>query len=383
MRVLFTTVPMHGHFYPMVPLAQAFRSAGHDVLVATPRSLVDAVTTAGLPAAVTGPSLSLADIMMVDRDGRPVPAPRGPEETMSSGGRAWGRLAARTLPATEAIVDGWHPDLVISEPSELAGPIVASLRGLPWVRHTWGVTSLPRSLPFTEQELSGELAALGLTGLPEPDAVVKVVPATIAGDEDPDGLPARYVPYNGPGTMPDWALAERTRPRVLLTFGSLVPHMRVRDFVAILGELASGLSSLGAEVVVGVEDAFAAGLAGGLPAGVVAVGWQPLSLALPACDLLVHHGGSGSMMTAFAHGVPQLALPQSADQFVNAFTLVGVGAGRMLMPDRLGVDAVLAEARELLDDPGYAHKAAHLSEQIAAMPTPAELVTPLTELTTG
>ncbi|ONH31867.1 nucleotide disphospho-sugar-binding domain-containing protein [Pseudofrankia asymbiotica] len=382
MRVLFTTVPMHGHFYPMVPLAHAFRSAGHEVLVATPASLVDAVNSAGLPVAVTGPPLGLTEIMMVDREGRPVPPPATPDELMVSGGKAWGRLAARTLPATEALIDGWRPDLVIAEPSEIAGPLIAALRGIPWVRHNWGITSLPRSLPFTAQELAGELAELGLDGLPEPDAVVKVAPASIAGDEDPDGLPSRYVPYNGPGVLPDWALAKRSGPRILLTFGSLVPHMRFRDFVAVLGELAAGLPALGAEVVVGVEPAFAERL-GTLPDGVLDVGWQPLSLVLPACDLLVHHGGSGSLLTALAHGVPQLALPQSSDQFVNSFTLAGIGAGRLLMPDRLNVEAVLAEARELLDDPGYGEKAKGVAAQIADMPSPSRVASTLAELTTG
>ena len=382
MRVLFTTVPMHGHFYPMVPLAQAFRSAGHEVLVATPLSLVEPVQAAGLPVAVTGPALGLAEIMMVDREGRPVPPPRGPEEMMSSGGKAWGRLAARTLPATAKIIDGWKPDLVVAEPSEIAGPVIAALRGIPWVRHNWGVSSLPGTLPFAEQELAGELAELGLDELPLPDAVVKVVPADIAGQEDPDGLPSRYVPYNGAGVLPDWALTKRTRPRVLITFGSLVPHMRFKDFVGILGQLAAGLPALGADIVVGVEPSFTGGL-GVLPDGVVAVGWQPLNLVLPVCDLLIHHGGSGSMMTALAHGTPQLALPAHADQFINAFTLAGIGAGRILMPDAVTVDAVLAEARELLDDPGYAQKAAGLAEQIGAMPSPAAVATTLTELAAG
>jgi UDP:flavonoid glycosyltransferase YjiC (YdhE family) len=240
---------------------------------------------------------------------------------------------------------------------------------------------MPGSLAFSEEELAGELADLGLTRLPSPDAVVKVVPASIS-TEDPDGLPARYVPYNGPGTLPDWALARRGRPRVLLTFGSLIPRMGFRDFVGVLRDLARGMSALGAEIVVGLEDAFAPRLSG-LPGEVVSVGWHPLHLVLPACDLLVHHGGSGSMMTGFVHGVPQLALPQSADQFVNAFALVGAGAGRMLMPDRLDIEALLVEARELLDDPGYRHKSAHLVEQIAAMPSPAEIAATLTDLVTG
>ncbi|MBL7501038.1 DUF1205 domain-containing protein [Frankia sp. CNm7] len=382
MRVLFTTVPMHGHFYPMVPLAHAFRAAGHEVLVATPASLTDGVIAAGLPAALTGPELGIAQIMMIDREGRPVPPALTPAEIMASGGRAWGRLAARTLPATTAIVEGWKPDLVVSEPSEFAGPLLAAKHGIPWVRHNWGVTSLPGSVPFTAEEMAGELAELGAAGLPKPDAVVKVCPPSLANDEDPDGLTVRYVPFNGPGVLPEWALEERAKPRVLLTFGSVVPQLRFKDFGGILAELAAGLPALGADIVVGADPAAASRLTD-LPDGVRAVGWQPLNLALPACDLLVHHGGSGSMLTALALGTPQLALPQHSDQFVNSFALAGIGAGRMIMPDKLSVDAVLDQARELLADPGYREKSAAVAAEIAGQPSPAELVTTLAGLVGG
>ena len=35
MRILFTTAPLSGHYFPLVPLAWACRSIGHEVLVAT------------------------------------------------------------------------------------------------------------------------------------------------------------------------------------------------------------------------------------------------------------------------------------------------------------------------------------------------------------
>ena len=38
MRVLITSAPMHGHLFPLVPLAWALRAAGHEVLVASPRT---------------------------------------------------------------------------------------------------------------------------------------------------------------------------------------------------------------------------------------------------------------------------------------------------------------------------------------------------------
>jgi hypothetical protein len=41
MRILFTTNPLYGHLYPMLPLMNAARQADHDVIVATgPTSLL-------------------------------------------------------------------------------------------------------------------------------------------------------------------------------------------------------------------------------------------------------------------------------------------------------------------------------------------------------
>ena len=54
MRVLVATTAGVGHFGPMVPFAQACRAAGHDVVVAAPRSFEPAVVAAGLAFAPLG-----------------------------------------------------------------------------------------------------------------------------------------------------------------------------------------------------------------------------------------------------------------------------------------------------------------------------------------
>jgi UDP:flavonoid glycosyltransferase YjiC (YdhE family) len=47
-RVLFATTANDGHFGPVLPFARACVNAGHDVRVAAPGSLGDALTRAGL-----------------------------------------------------------------------------------------------------------------------------------------------------------------------------------------------------------------------------------------------------------------------------------------------------------------------------------------------
>lgn len=94
MRVLFTTAPLPGHLYPMVPLAWALRAAGHQVLVAAPENFSETVVATGLPAATSAPPVAFEEFMLHDRDGRRLtPRPTRP----SAAGRA-------AVPG-----DGWPP----------------------------------------------------------------------------------------------------------------------------------------------------------------------------------------------------------------------------------------------------------------------------------
>ncbi|WP_030980256.1 nucleotide disphospho-sugar-binding domain-containing protein [Streptomyces sp. NRRL S-1824] len=54
-------------------------------------------------------------------------------------------------------------------------------------------------------------------------------------------------------------------------------------------------------------------------------------LILPECDLVVSHGGSGSLMGAFARGLPSVLLPLGADQPTTRSG--GFHATRSLAPD--------------------------------------------------
>ena len=54
---------------------------------------------------------------------------------------------------------------------------------------------------------------------------------------------------------------------------------------------------------------------------------------LPHCTAVVSHAGSGTVLGALGTGLPQLCLPQAADQFRNAAGVSAAGAGLALHPD--------------------------------------------------
>jgi MGT family glycosyltransferase len=150
---------------------------------------------------------------------------------------------------------------------------------------------------------------------------------------------------------------------VYLTLGTVF-HEALDVFHACL----AGLRELPVNVVVTVgPDADPARL-GPQPPGVVIEPFIPQALLLPRCRLVISHGGAGTMLGAFGHGLPQLIIPQAADQFLNAAAAQAAGAALTLPPGAVTPDAVRAALGRLLDEPGFALAAKTLQVEIEALP---------------
>jgi UDP:flavonoid glycosyltransferase YjiC (YdhE family) len=112
-------------------------------------------------------------------------------------------------------------------------------------------------------------------------------------------------------------------------------------------------------------------------------GWVPLGALLASCQGLVQHGGAGSTMTALAHGVPQIVVPEGADtpQSLCADQVEESGTGIQLRAADRARPGALAEAvTELLGRDRYATRARAVRDEIAAMPPPAQVVARLAEI---
>lgn len=368
MRILFTTVALPGHFFPMVPLAWSLRSLGHEVLVAAPENFVPIVARSGLPVATCGPAsdfvaLAAHEAGSGDRGG----IPQG-EGRAHVHGRCFGRLAAVGLPGMKALVAAWRPDLVVSERAEFAGPVAAAAHDVPHVEYHWGVAELGAYRSGAAEELRDEL---GTAGLPEPDEVLNPWPVGLRLPHAVGHQSLRYVPYNGDAHVPAWAFTPGSRPRVCVTMGTLIPRLGPRGVREVVLPMLERLAELEVELLVAVDDAVVAGWPP-LPAAVLAVGRMPLAHVLPGCAIAINHGGQGSNLTALAIGCPQLVLPQFDDQFDNADAVVRSGAGLSLPPQELTAEAVADRCRALLSEPRYGRAAAAVAAEIAAQPSPQE-----------
>jgi L-noviosyl transferase len=372
MRVLFTSLPGIGHLFPMVPLAWALQAAGHTVLVATDREFLPVVTGAGLPAAAVLDPIDPVELF------KPAGLAGGPVGPAERTGHRCAENGIRALPAMRALVDAWHPDLVIAEPMELAGPAAATIAGVPWVRHSYGLMPPERLLSAAAAALDTGLTALGLPASREPARTIDVCPGSLQPSAAVAAMPMRYVPYNGPADVPDWLLAgPPARPRVCLTLGTSLPRRDPR--VAPLWRLLlDELVALDQEVVIAIDESHRP-LLGHLPDGVRAAR-IPLCDLLPTCAAIVHHGGSGSTMAAAAFGVPQLVVPHFADHFTNAERLTAVGAGTSLPHGTDDLARINAACALITGDGPHRAISGRLAAENASRPSPSEVAQDLPEL---
>jgi UDP:flavonoid glycosyltransferase YjiC (YdhE family) len=87
----------------------------------------------------------------------------------------------------------------------------------------------------------------------------------------------------------------------------------------------------------------------------------PHSLLFPRAAVVVHPCGMGTLGTALASGVPQLAVPHANDQPDNAWRLTRLGVARTVYPTRYRGTRVAADVRALLDTPSYGERARQLA----------------------
>ena len=106
-------------------------------------------------------------------------------------------------------------------------------------------------------------------------------------------------------------------------------------------------------------------LLGPFPDGALVARHLPQVALLAHSDVLVNHGGNGSVTEAAAAGVPQVVLPFSTDQFAGAEAVERTGVGRSLAPNTLTEDQLIEAVDAACTSPVRA-RARAVADSIAA-----------------
>jgi EryCIII-like glycosyltransferase len=302
MRILFTSYPQYGHINPMMPLALEAQRAGHDVAFATGADMAPYLERWGLDVWSVGPTHAEASAKI---------PPSFRYFTDTAEPRAVDLLAR---------VRHWPPDLVVADEFELAAAIAATACDAGLIIHGLGLMIPAQIWEPAEPDIAELYQRWNVPGgvATVRDALhLEATPPMLRLDGERiwrHTQPLRPAPW--PATTDELLPAAIDRlpypDTIHLTLGTLF-HERS----GVLETAIDGLRSLEANLVVTTGPDSDPTRFGPQPAHVVIESYLPHALLLPRCRLVVSQGGAGIMLGALAHGLPQLMLPQGADQFLQ------------------------------------------------------------------
>jgi UDP:flavonoid glycosyltransferase YjiC (YdhE family) len=383
MRVLAISSPSVTHFMPAVPLLWAARAAGHEVMFLGQPDVTGMAEAAGLPTVTTGALFDAGEFFHALPAGkRPIEAgiAQVPPGGWQNVGMAWIYHAKYLLEPYLEFAREWKPDVVLTDPLDYSGLIVGGAVGAVTVHHRWGAELMtPAGLGLAKKLLRGRAARYGLTAVPDPDVVLDPFPASWALPEVEPGMPIRPVPYNGGGELPEWLRAQPGRLRVCATFGMATVRLNGLSLVRHVVDAFDGLDDVEAVITL---DRASQELLGPVPEHVRLVEPVPIQGLVETSDLVVHHGGAGTVITTLMAGLPHLLLPQMMDQRARCERIAASGAAIQLDTAETQNDpATIRDALiELLDEPHYTNTAVNLREEADSLPSPGDITCMLEDL---
>jgi UDP:flavonoid glycosyltransferase YjiC (YdhE family) len=380
-RALFSFAGGSGHAEPLVPIARAVQTAGHRVAFAGRRSAVAPLEVFGFDlfpegAASAQRADSIAELQAVDmrREYRVL------RDAYAD------RFARAAVPRLLEVIPAWRPDVVICDEVDFGAMVAAEILGVP--RATVLVTA---SGSFVRREVIGETlnGVRADHGLPiDPDLtmlrgdlVLCPFPPSFRDPSRPLAPNTVSLRWQGStsteeGDLPRPPGHRADRRTVYLTLGTVFN----RESGDLFPRVLSGLRELPVNVFVTVGRHLDVDILGPQPANVHVERYLSHATLLPSCDLVVNHGGSGTVIGSLAHGLPVVVLPMGADQPLNAARCEQLGVGIVLDALTATSEAIRDAVRRVLQEASYRLAAGRLRSEIAALPPTDAAVGPIERL---
>ncbi|WP_156170466.1 glycosyltransferase [Dermacoccus sp. PE3] len=372
---------------PLVPLAQQLQLDGHSVLFATTGPASEAARRAGVGTVDAGGRLDARApydrLLQTLADGNAGKETLD-EDALTVHGRLFGEVGLRMLDDLVDIGRHWGADAVVYPGIHSAALVAARQLGATAVLHGYG-SPLPTFTPALDHILR-ERSDLP-DSLSEAQVEIDVFPPSLVNHAEmpwDNGRPEhrftmRYGSYNGASDVPMWVLEKSsTSPRIVLTCGST-------DALARRGEtyrrIIEALDGTDCEIVVLSGGVKLDRLPEPLPANVRVEQWLPLSLLLEHSDAILHHGGSGTVLTSLAAGIPQVGIPMPGTvNMSNMQSVVARRAGTTVDLDDLDSTDLADAVRTALADPALRGAAENVRDEMAAMPSTHAVAAQLSEV---
>jgi UDP:flavonoid glycosyltransferase YjiC (YdhE family) len=387
MRVLCTFVGGTGHLKPLLPFARALDAAGHDVAIAGQNA---ALSDAGAGFTVFR-SAAEAEGFAEPRPITPLVPPDLDHEYEVIRRYYAGTAAAKSAERTLGLIRSWKPDLVLCDEMNFGAMIAAERARIPRAI----VNVIASGALVRRDDVAEPLERLrGAHGLPADaelrmlsrDVLISPCPPSFRDPEHP--LPEGAIsvrPEAGSDAMVGFAesdaigwLAASDRPRVYFTLGTVFNSESGDLFRRVI----AGLAGVHARALVTVGSDLDQAQFDGLAPNVRVERYVEQSIVLEHCDLVINHGGSGSVMGALSRGIPLVLLPMGADQELNADRVAALRAGLVLDPVSLTPERLQSAVTEAFSSPDLRAACGRLRDEIRSLPEVASVV-PLLERLAG
>jgi MGT family glycosyltransferase len=366
-RIVVAAFGDAGHAFPAIALARELDRRGNTVLIETWEEWEAPVRELGL-------AFQAAQEYMVF----PPPGPDTPA----------GQTLAHAAQALSALMDEFEPDLVVSDILTMAPALAAEVAGVP------GATLIPHVFPV--QEPGQPIYSLGFApprtafgraawraAMPVLEGGLKQGRDSMNVTRERLGLPPLERLHGGisetlalVGTFPQLEYPRRWPAHVKVT-GPLFFELPAEEIQIPEGDepLVVVAPSTAQDPECELVRAALEGLADEpvrvlattnrrepaepieVPPNALLSDWLPYSQSMAAADLVVSHGGHGTVARALQLGAPVLVCPAVGDQGENGARVGWSGAGLSLPRRLISPRGVRLAARRILGDPSYRAKA--------------------------
>lgn len=363
-------VPVVSHVLPGLAILRELVARGHRVTYANDPAVADLITATGAEFLPYGSVLPFADNDW----------PADPIAAMD----VFLDEAVQALPQLSALYDRDRADLYLYDIGAYAARALAESQDRPvlqlsptfvaWDGYDDGMAAALWTLPGADAyraKFARWLAGSGAvttdvdTFSSRPARALAMIPRAM--QPHADGVDAGVVTFVGPcfGSRADrgaWNRPAGAENVLLISLGSAYTKQPefYRRCLEAYGDLAGWHVVLQIGKYVDPEEL------GRVPDNVEVHSWVPQLSVLEQADAFVTHAGMGGSSEGLHAGVPMIAVPQGAEQFMNADRLVELGVARRIDTADATAGALRTALTGLVTDPEVARRSARLRAGVRA-----------------
>ncbi|WP_246181247.1 macrolide family glycosyltransferase [Nocardia ninae] len=363
-HIAMVGIPIVSHVLPSLELIRELIARGHRVSYANDPAVADLITGAGADLVPCTSALPVADNNW----------PADPVAVMN----LFLDNAVQALPQLHAAYDPDPADLYLYDIGAYAGRALAEAQGRPvvqlsptfvaWKGYEQEVAAPLWQLPGADayrakfaRWLADCHAATtdvdAFSGLP--DRALALIPRAM--QPHADDVDTGVVTFVGPcfdprGDAAGWVRPAAAKKVLLISLGSA--YTRQPAFYRQCLQAYRDLP--GWHVVLQIGKHTDPRELGDIPANIEVHSWVPQRAILEQADTFVTHAGMGGCGEGLLAGVPMIAVPQAAEQFLNADRLVELGVARRIDTQEATAEKLREALHDLTSDPEVARRAAQL-----------------------